>query len=312
MPADVFIQPDAIPHDGGRIQVRGDVPQDENVRPELFEAAKPFLFNGDMRHDEPFQNIVFDKDKLNEVLTILWERLQSTQHRLLPNWLQRAPGEEITRSIPLETTEVELNGRVLPSISIDLFLKVRTNVRGQDTIVGTDKNGPLGTRRYQTSTSIPTEGLWHANRQLSAVDRTAILSLKWWKNDIGDNRENHFDIKHPEKLRRPKQPLTFSYEKIQIKSHHFLIALNALHELDTKDNLYVPLNVSQPFTMKRLLDASFQPMNTLYVQASADWDKFQCVIESEVIPTFNKEILSVLRGDRFLGGEATRKLIRDW
>lgn len=160
-----------------------------------------------------------------------------------------------------EELEEELSKRLLkelskelPQIPIDLFLKVGTKVRGQDVIIGLDKDSPAGIRRYQTTTFVPTEVLWLGDRKLSPVERTAILSLKWWKNEIKENKGNKsFSIKNRKNL-LPGSPDSFSASEVQIKSHHFLVALNAMHELDTSDDLYVPRHVSQPFTMERLLE----------------------------------------------------------
>lgn len=142
----------------------------------------------------------------------------------------------------------------LPQIPIDLFLKVRTKVRGQDVIIGLDKDSPAGIRRYQTTTFVPTEALWLGDRRLSPVERTAILSLKWWKNEIKENKGNKLFVIKNRKNLLSGSPDSFSASEVQIKSHHFLVALNAMHELDTSDDLYIPRHVSQPFTMERLLE----------------------------------------------------------
>ncbi|KAI9897401.1 hypothetical protein N3K66_007257 [Trichothecium roseum] len=308
------------------------------------DSFKPTTLKDPLREalgtDETNENILFEKDKLKKVLVALWSQIKEHE----AGWLNLDKEvEKITRSIPLRVASrhetlrkalgeeaVQVTGEKF-GIPIDLFLKVRTKVRGQDVIICLDKDSPAGIQRYQTTTFAPTEGLWLGDRKLSPVERTAILSLKWWKNEIKENKRNKsFVIKNRKNL-LPGSPDSFSASEVQIKSHHFLVALNAMHELDTSDDLYIPRHVSQPFTMKRLLEvmgkiltfldrayhpattttvwpwpgvelnydylfplSSFEPMDMLYIQASADWDKFQYLLEADVIHTFSQEIQDAL------------------
>jgi hypothetical protein len=92
-------------------------------------------------------------------------------------------------------------------LDIDLFIKIKTRVPGAQEsirgggviIVGVDKDGPGGLRRYQQSEFLPTEGKWMGDKVLRPVERCALLMLKTENN-------------------------------IPIKSHHLLTALNALGE----------------------------------------------------------------------------------
>lgn len=73
-------------------------------------------------------------------------------------------------------------------MDIDFFVKIDTTWQGgQEVIVGVDEDGPLGIRQYQTSTFIPSDKEWRGNDPLNAIDRTALLALKWWKNSFADD-----------------------------------------------------------------------------------------------------------------------------
>ena len=52
-------------------------------------------------------------------------------------------------------------------------------------------------------------------------------------------------------------------EDIKIKSHHFLAALNTLHELPVTDPLYVPTVSSLPFSLVRVMDVMIKILTFL-------------------------------------------------
>jgi hypothetical protein len=212
------------------------------------------------------EEVLFHKEGLKKVLRYSWNTLDSGAETRIPGvrlpppqWLKLTKSwEDVTRSLSLQTTQIPWDDNELPEIPIDIFIKLQTKVRGQDIITGVDKDSPVGNRRYETTTFIPTEGRWLGDRILSPVDRIALLSLKWWKAELKNDTEERFEVKPNKLISRHDGPVFFPASKVEIKSHHLLAALNALHDLDINDDLYVPTHVSQPFTLRRVKDVMWK------------------------------------------------------
>jgi hypothetical protein len=176
-------------------------------------------------------------------------------------WLEIGQGktlDTITRSITGVTKAPE------KVVDIDFFVKVdTTNQGGQEVVVGVDKDGPLGVRQYQTTTFIPSGQEWVGNDPLPPIDRTALMALKWWKNSFADDATIQAfkvrDFTTPTATLRDVQK-----KEIKIKSHHMLSALNALHEVDITDPLYIPRTSSLPFSLVRVIDRMIKILT--YVQ----------------------------------------------
>ncbi|KDQ57122.1 hypothetical protein JAAARDRAFT_194298 [Jaapia argillacea MUCL 33604] len=266
-------------------------------------------------------SILFERDALKKVLQAVWDILNddtlNADRVLVPppptsHWWSVADGktpDKWTRSISAQnvSTVVGVGPAQLdiPAIPIDLFIKVKTQIRGEEIIIGVDKDGVGGARRFQTTTFIPFEGvLTSADRLLTLVDRTALLTLKWWKNSLHLGGES------------------------TIKSHHLLIALNALYDLDPRDPLYLTRHPSKPWSISRVLDVmlrvllflnraynpparfwitkgsstdypfpkfAYQTMDTLYVQAVLNEASYKDVITANVIPNFIARISKLVQ-----------------
>lgn len=202
--------------------------------------------------DDYNENILFSEANLNTVLRAIWltlcnpdegsdgvvmpgsdkrnaidiegdvnEALEKRPWLIASFWLDlRVDPTQFTRSIPAQTN-YPVYGRPL---DIDIFIKIKTVIRGTEYIVGVDKNGPGGIRRYQTTDYIPNEGKWIGDRILGPVERSALMMLKWWKVENAP----------------------------RLKSHHLLTALNAIYELDLNDELYFPKKSSTTFSTKTI------------------------------------------------------------
>jgi hypothetical protein len=172
--------------------------------------------------NEDVGTILFDKDKLVKTLGGVWDKLKGE----VDGWLElKDKSKAFTRSIPAQTKDkVKYIGD--RKLEIDLFIKVLSRRGPYEYIVGVDKDGPDQLRRITTTEYIPTEGKWIGDRTLQPAERMAIIMLKWWKEDKG----------------------------IKIKSHHLLSALNALQDLNEKDSLWLPINVSTPYSNLRVME----------------------------------------------------------
>lgn len=74
-------------------------------------------------------------------------------------------------------------------------------------------------------------------------------------------------IRDPSLMKTPDDPTIpirdRKLEDIKIKSHHFLAALNTLHELPVTDPLYVPTVSSLPFSLVRVMDVMIKILTFL-------------------------------------------------
>lgn len=181
--------------------------------------------------DQYGESILFPPNDLKLVLQTIWGLLNNpnsglqTNHLLASSFLGlMRTAHDFTRSIDARTlnTPSGLHG----PLPVDIFIKIRTKIRGVEWIIGVDKDGPGGFRRYQITEYFPIEGKWIGDRILGPVERSALLMLKWWKTTGA----------HP------------------LKSHHLLSALDAISELDPKDQLYHPLKSSIPFSTLRVME----------------------------------------------------------
>jgi hypothetical protein len=252
-------------------------------------------------HD-PSGNLVITKDGLRLVMIYVWGRLVSDHYRL-PNTFTAVPLAvppaysiavdphlrpamtiiatktlaTLTRSISAQITD---NAKYNP-LDVDFFIKVLTKrLGGEEVLVGVDKDGPLGVRQYQTTTFIPSGKEWLGSNPLSPVDRTALLALKWWKNSFAEDPTiAPFTIRDPG---APNGSRAGQNTDIKLKSHHFLSAINALHEVLPTDPLYVPTQSSLPFSLVRVMDVmlkvltflqhAYQPAQRFNIVYYHDWD----------------------------------------
>jgi hypothetical protein len=234
-------------------------------------------------------NLPFTKDGLKVVLRYIWLKLVHNAPPAVPapgvaqvpttvvnlppavpaapvglpsvNWLEIGQGktiDTITRSITGVTKAPE---KVL---DIDFFVKVYSTYQGgQKVVVGVDKDGPLGIRQYQTTTFLSSGLQWLGSDPLGPIDRTALMALKWWKNSFADDATIP-PFKVRDFVNTPNgAPRDGRKAEIKIKSHHMLSALNALHEVDINDPLYIPRTSSLPFSLVRVIDRMIKVLTYL-------------------------------------------------
>eukprot|EP01113_Clastostelium_recurvatum_P036486 TRINITY_DN5206_c0_g1_i4.p1 TRINITY_DN5206_c0_g1~~TRINITY_DN5206_c0_g1_i4.p1 ORF type:complete len:567 (+),score=99.46 TRINITY_DN5206_c0_g1_i4:416-2116(+) len=201
----------------------------------------------------PAGEITFDTDALTYVLDAIWGGLSGVQG----SFIKKRGDDAFTRSITAETIN-NVRGIGLPpadgdsvnptdkKLDIDLFVKIKTNLRGIEgargysnmIIVGIDKNTPSGGRRYQTTSFIPADGVWVGDRRLNPVDRSALLMLKWFKSQGPD-------------VARMKG----------LRSHHLLSAINALHELSPNSWFYEPERTNEPPSNQRIIEVMYKALH---------------------------------------------------
>jgi hypothetical protein len=184
------------------------------------------------------EKIIFEQARLKEALQLVWSLLSDLSAGLpvwhdivvANNWLElRRSADDFTRSIDARTKAL-ITGIADEQVKldIDLFIKIKTKGPGDvgNIIVGVEKDGPGGLRRYQETDYMPIEGKWLGDRVLEPVERCAVLMLKWWKTE----------------------------GNLAIKSHHLLTALNALHELDPSDRFYLSRKTSERLSCLRVME----------------------------------------------------------
>ncbi|KAF3928613.1 hypothetical protein AA313_de0204379 [Arthrobotrys entomopaga] len=278
---------------------------------QVLGCDEPFAANSaDLDGHDLSGNLVVTKDGLRLVMLYIWGRLVDKNDYILPNKFTTTPLQiddhypidvrpgispairihqdktlaTLTRSISAQITDTpgynpNIQGQT--ALDLDFFIKVVTKrFGGEEVLVGVDKNGPLGDRQYQTTTFIPSGKEWINSNRLLPIDRVALMTLKWWKNSFATDTTFpiKFEIRDPSKAPSYRNGLPGD---VKLKSHHFLAALNALHELPATNPLHVPNYSYLPFSLVHVMNVmikvltfinqSYQPASRFHIAYSHNW-----------------------------------------
>ncbi|KAB5592345.1 hypothetical protein CTheo_4226 [Ceratobasidium theobromae] len=193
-----------------------------------------------------------DATRLRSVFQAVWEQLnggadgfifpggREESERYLPrNWCSLYK-DYLTQSNRLRLVTRGANN---DPVYINLYIKVALTLYGQEMVVGVDQSSAISAGRYQMVKRMG-PGIALGETPLSPVDRTALLSLIWWKKSLSSNATE----------RAPK-----------IQSSHFILALAALQLVDSEEELHVARAESKAegFSLSEVLETMLKILQYL-------------------------------------------------